>query len=66
MPDHVSIPEGEGIEAARAYAGWYLGDRNWADALVSAYLNPEEAREEVAASRARFDRPREEGASHGD
>lgn len=30
-----------GLKAARKYATWYLGDPNWADNILHAYLNPE-------------------------
>lgn len=33
----------EGLRAARAIAGWYLGYSSWADKIIGAYLNPDEA-----------------------
>jgi hypothetical protein len=32
--------KGDGLDAARRYAGWQLGDRSWADLILRAYLNP--------------------------
>jgi hypothetical protein len=37
-----ALDEG-GLRAARAVAGWYLGYASWADQIIGAYLNPEEA-----------------------
>lgn len=37
----------EGLRAARAVAGWYLGYQSWADTLIGAYLNPQEAMENL-------------------
>lgn len=33
----------EGLDAARRLAGWELGSASWADAIIRAYLKPEEA-----------------------
>lgn len=33
----------EGLAAARRLAGWEIGDKNWADLIIRAYLNPAEA-----------------------
>lgn len=41
--------EGDGLRVARQYAMWYLGDPNWADAIIDAYLNPERVREILLA-----------------
>lgn len=35
----------DGLSAARACAQWHLGDPDWADSIINAYLNPEAARE---------------------
>jgi hypothetical protein len=45
-------PDQKGLEAARQVAGWHLGYRSWADTLVEAYLNPEEALENLRAEKA--------------
>ena len=45
-------PDPKGMEAARAVAGWHLGYRSWADTLIDAYLNPEEALENLRAEKA--------------
>ncbi|WP_067201231.1 hypothetical protein [Microbacterium sp. XT11] len=36
-------PSAGGLAAARRLAGWELGDPSWANAIISAYLNPETA-----------------------
>lgn len=33
----------EGLQAARRLAGWELGDASWANLIIRAYLNPDEA-----------------------
>jgi hypothetical protein len=38
-----TTPDEKGLAAARRLAGWELGDGYWADKLIRAYLNPEEA-----------------------
>lgn len=48
-------PEQAGIQAARAYCGWYLGDKSWADNIIDAYLNPEAATKRLRAAKANFD-----------
>lgn len=47
----------EGLDAAREYARWHLGDPGIADRILRAYLDPEAAREYLAADRASFDGP---------
>ena len=42
MSDDVRMDEA-GLEAARRYAGWELGDGGWADSIIDAYLNPKAA-----------------------
>lgn len=37
----------EGLAAARRYAGWHLGDREWADLIITAYNNPAETNENL-------------------
>lgn len=32
-----------GLGAARRVAQWHLGDPNWADRIIAAYLNPKVA-----------------------
>lgn len=39
----------EGIEAARRYAGWHIGDRSWADLIIRAYLDPKTVEAELDA-----------------
>lgn len=41
----------EGLDAAREFARWYLGDSGWADEILGAYLDPEDARTRVARER---------------
>lgn len=31
-----------GMQAARRYARWHIGDGHWADLIIQAYLNPDE------------------------
>lgn len=40
-------PHEDGLVAARRYAGWHIGDKSWADPIIRAYLNPEEAHKEL-------------------
>lgn len=42
----------EGLQAARAYAQWHIGDPDWADSIVDAYLHPKQALEQLDADRA--------------
>lgn len=42
----------EGLSAARALARYEIGDADWADMIISAYLNPAEARATLRALRA--------------
>lgn len=30
----------EGLDAARRFALWHIGDRQWANDIIAAYLNP--------------------------
>lgn len=39
----------EGYKAARLYAQWHLGYASWVDQILSAYLNPETAKERLRA-----------------
>lgn len=41
----------EGLRAARAVAGWYLGYQSWADQLIDAYLDPDEALRKLAVAK---------------
>lgn len=41
QPDQSDSAHEAGLKAARAYAGWHLGYRSWADNIVNAYLNPQ-------------------------
>ena len=38
-----------GLAAARRKARWELGDSSWADVILSAYFNPEQANEDLNA-----------------
>lgn len=38
------------LYVARAVALWYIGDGEWADLIVDAYLNPNKAKKELEAS----------------
>jgi hypothetical protein len=40
-------PKETGLEAARLYCQWHLGDRYWADLVLEAYLNPDDALAEL-------------------
>lgn len=42
MADNRPTPE-DRREAARAVAGWYIGDASWADLIIDAYLSPSTA-----------------------
>lgn len=33
----------QGMKAAREYAQWHIGHANWADRIIHAYRNPEQA-----------------------
>ncbi len=39
--------ERERLDAARAWAGWHLGDKSWGDSIVWAYKNPDSAMESI-------------------
>lgn len=41
----------EGLDAARELCRWFLGDSNWADEVLLAYLDPAAARQRVKAAR---------------
>lgn len=43
----------DGMKAARAYAGWYLGYPSWADNIINAYLNPQKAMDELERAQER-------------
>lgn len=47
----MSEPNAEGLRAARAYAGWHLGYRSWADNIINAYLNPGAAMNQIRDQR---------------
>lgn len=34
--------DSRGIQAARRYARWYIGDGSWADLILEAYMNPDQ------------------------
>lgn len=36
-----------GVSAARRLAGWEIGDPTWADRIIDAYLNPEQAEQRL-------------------
>lgn len=42
----------EGLEAAREWAQWFLGDPSWANQIVYAYEHPVEARATLQADKA--------------
>jgi L-rhamnose isomerase len=44
-------PDPKGLAAAREVAQWEIGSRAWADRLISAYLNPEEAQRALKAEK---------------
>jgi hypothetical protein len=33
--------DARGLAAARRYAQWHIGDPNWADSILAAYVDPE-------------------------
>lgn len=35
----------KGMQAARRFAGWHLGDKGWADLIIEAYTEPGRANE---------------------
>ena len=41
----MSEADARGLQAARRYARWHIGDSNWADSIIGAYLNPDAAME---------------------
>jgi|GEM_PF-4302905 len=43
------LPDDSGLNAARRYAGWELGDPSWAYSIIDAYLNPKEANDRMDA-----------------
>lgn len=45
----------KGLRAARQYAQWYIGDPSWANNIIDAYLNPDEAMENLRAEKAHHD-----------
>lgn len=36
---------GKGMQAARRFAGWHIGDGHWAELIIEAYTNPDLANE---------------------
>ena len=40
-------PNQTGLFAARRYARWHLGDGNWANQIIDAYLNPDETHRQL-------------------
>ena len=42
-------PKEAGLEAARLYCQWHIGDRYWADLVLEAYLNPDDRQDEGAS-----------------
>lgn len=42
-------PDPIGLKAAKRYAGWHIGDAQWAESIIYAYLNPERANEDMDA-----------------
>ena len=52
-------PKGAGLEAARLYCQWHLGDRYWADLVLEAYLHPNDTMDDLyAESDGAIGRPR--------
>lgn len=43
----MSTPDQDGLIVARRYARWHIGDPSWADAIISAYLNPDTAQAQL-------------------
>ena len=43
-----------GLQAARAWAQWKLGDRGWADELLNAYWNPSDSGSRLAKEKAKY------------
>lgn len=35
-----STEHAAGLDAARKYAAWHIGDPSWADLIIGTYLNP--------------------------
>jgi hypothetical protein len=50
-PGDTPTPNPDGLSAARAVAGWELGDPGWANVLIRAYLNPAEAMTKLEADK---------------
>lgn len=44
----------KGRDVARAYAHWHIGDRRWADSILSAYHHPHEVLANLNARRAQY------------
>lgn len=44
-------PDSEGLQAARKVARWHLGDPDWANLLIGAYLQPGPALERLRADK---------------
>lgn len=42
-----AMAETRAMQVARNVAGYHIGDPSWADLIVNAYLNPEEASEKL-------------------
>ena len=41
-------PDPVGLQVARCWAAYHIGDASWANEIIRAYLNPEEAGAELA------------------
>lgn len=48
----MSDPDQRGLDVARQVAQWYLGSSWWADHLIKAYLNPDQAEERLRNEKA--------------
>lgn len=42
-----TAPDLRGLIAARRYAHWHIGDKGWANEIINAYLNPDEAHQQL-------------------
>ena len=45
----------EGLKAARRFAQWHLGYPSWADQVIYAYLNPDDANYELDIEQEGYD-----------
>lgn len=43
-------PDPAGLNAAKRYAGWHIGDPKFAEKIIDAYLNPERVNADLDAA----------------